>query len=196
MKHPKSLLTAVAAVIFATFTNCCGNNAEPQTEAEDTMQAEQPTFLTAIEDYLTSEIGSLLAPGEVCIPSYTIVESDISDTSDIRVWGDWWVFNYNLVGDTLKTVSGGSHPGLFHVQKNGDNYVVTAFEQVEDGAGNEASARRIFGDYYESIHQINSNADEREAQRANDIAEYVKKHGLKATVYQDYGWPAVPLKID
>ena len=105
-------------------------------------------------------------------------------------------YSFNLVGDTLKTVSGGSHPGLFHVQKNDDNYTVTAFEQVEDGAGNEASARRVFGDYYESFHQINRNADEREAQRANDIAEYVKKHGLKASVYQDYGWPAVPLKLD
>ncbi len=196
MKHPKFLLSAVAAVIFVTFTNCCGNKAEPQAQAEDTLQAEQPTFLTAIEDYLSTEIGTAYSKGDVCIPNYTIVESDISDTSDIRVWGDWWVFNYNLVGDTLKTVSGGSHPGLFHVQKNGDNYTVTDFEQVEDGAGNEASARRVFGDYYESFHQINSNADEREAQRANDIAEYVKKHGLKAAVYQDYGWPVVPLKLD
>lgn len=197
MKHTKFLLTAVAAVIFVTFTNCCGNSTtEPQAEPADTLQAEQPTFLTAIEDYLSTEIGASYSKGDVCIPYYNVVYTDETDTSDIRVWGDWWVFNYNLVGDTLKTVSGGSHPGLFHVQKNGDNYVVTAFEQVEDGAGNEASARRIFGDYYESFHQINSNADEREAQRANDIAEYVKKHGLKATVYQDYGWPVVPLKLD
>lgn len=197
MKHTKFLLTTFAAVIFVTFTICCGNSTtEPQAEAEDTMQAEQPTFLTAIDDYLSTEIGASYSKGDVCIPNYTIVESDISDTSDIRVWGDWWVFNYNLVGDTLKTVSGGNHPGLFHVQKNGDNYTVTAFEQVEDGAGNEASARRIFGDYYDGFHQINSNSDEREAQRANAIAEYVKKHGLKAAVYQDYGWPVVPLKLD
>ena len=47
------------------------------------------------------------------------VEVDESDSADVRVWGDFWVFNYNISGDTLKTVSGGDHPGLFHLVKTG-----------------------------------------------------------------------------
>ena len=102
------------------------------------------------------------------------------------------------MGDTLKTVSGGSHPGLFHVQKKGDNYTVTAFEQVEDGAGNEASARRIFGENYDEY--IGDNGCDQhgllEDIRYKTIKRYVKEHGLNVTMYKDYGWPAVPLNID
>ena len=196
MKHIKFLLSAVAAVIFVTFTNCCGNSTtETQAEPADTLQAEQPTFLTAIEDYLTSEIGASYSKGDVCIPYYNVVYTDETDTTDIRVWGDWYVDNYNIAGDTLITVSGGNHPGLFHVQKKGDNYTVTAFEQVEDGAGNEASARRIFGEHYDEY--IGDNGCDQhgllEDIRYKTIKRYVKEHGLNVTMYKDYGWPAVIL---
>ena len=187
-------MSAVAAVIFVTFTNCCGNNAEPQTEpTDDTLPTEQPTFLSAIEDYLVSEIGASYSKGDVCIPYYNVVYTDDTDTTDIRVWGDWWVFNYNLVGDTLKTVSGGNHPGLFHVQKNGDNYTVTAFEQVEDGAGNTESAKRIFGEHYNE-YKGGDSCGLLDEIRYETITRYVKEHGLKVTMYKDYGWPAVALK--
>lgn len=195
MKHTKFLLTAFAAVIFVTFTNCCGNNAvEPQAEAEDTMQAEQPTFLTAIDDYLSTEIGASYSKGEVCIPNYTIVESDISDTSDIRVWGDWWVFNYTLAGDTLKCIAGGSHPGLMHLQQRADHsWEVVAFDQVEDGARNLSSAKRIFGQYYDAFHAVNSNQALRDSTRLAMVADYVKQHDVQAAYLQDYGWPAVEI---
>lgn len=196
MKYSKFLLTAFAAVIFVTFTNCCGNSTtEPQAEAEDTMQAEQPTFLTAIEDYLSTEIGASYSKGDVCIPYYEVVYTDDTDTTDIRVWGDWWVDNYNIAGDTLITVSGGNHPGLFHVRKEGTSFEVIAFDQVEDGAGNEARARRIFGEHYDEY--IGDNGCDQhgllEDIRYKTIKRYVKEHGLNVTMYKDYGWPAVIL---
>ena len=196
MTHKSFIITALSTAVLILFSNCGGKPSQPQTVTEEATQSETPTFLTAIENYLATEIGGMSPQADHCIPSYTIVESDISDTSDIRVWGDWWVFSYNLVGDTLKTVSGGNHPGLFHVQKINDEYTITNFEQVGDGSEYLPSAQRIFGNYYTDFQQISNNSELREADRANAIAEYVKKHGLKATVYQDYGWPAVPLKID
>jgi len=36
------------------------------------------------------------------------------------------------VGDTLKCVSGDSHPGLLHNRQTGKGFEVTAFDQVED----------------------------------------------------------------
>lgn len=196
MKYSKFLLSAVAAVIFVTFTNCCGNNAEPQTEpTDDTLPTEQPTYLSAIEDYLVSEIGASYSKGDVCIPYYEVVYTDETDTTDIRVWGDWWVDNYNIAGDTLITVSGGNHPGLFHVRKEGTRFEVIAFDQVEDGAGNAESAKRIFGEHYDE-YKGGDSCGLLDEIRYETIARYVKEHSLNVTLCKDYGWPAVVLKLE
>ncbi len=153
---------------------------------------EQTSYTTAIDRYLVG-LGKQYAAGEHCVPVRSIVAVDEQNKADIKVWGDFWVFNYNLVGDTLKCVSGGSHPGLMHISQTANGYEVTGFDQVEDGAGNLTSAQRIFGANYEAFHALNSNAEGREALRAKSLADYVKAHQLKATLYQDYGWPAQKL---
>ena len=185
---------ALAAILLTSYS--CGNNAEPQTEpTDDTLPTEQPTYLSAIEDYLVSEIGASYSKGDVCIPYYEVVYTDDTDTTDIRVWGDWWVDNYNIAGDTLITVSGGNHPGLFHVRKEGTNFKVIAFDQVEDGAGNAESAKRIFGEHYDE-YKGGDSCGLLDEIRYETIARYVKEHSLNVTLCKDYGWPAVPLKID
>ena len=113
------------------------------------------------------------------------------------MWGDFWVFNYKQDGDTLKTVSGGDHPGMMIVKKNENGeFVVASFEQVEDGAGNLESAKRIFGEMYDAFHSLNSNEEAREKVRAKSIANYVKANNLPVKYYQDFGWPAkeIPTK--
>jgi hypothetical protein len=109
------------------------------------------------------------------------------------MWGDFWVFNYDVAGDTLKTVSGGNHPGLMHLKKTDKGFEVTGFDAVEDGAGNMESAKRIFGDNFDAFWELNSNQEKREDVRLHFIADYVKKHNLTVKMVQDYGWPAVAL---
>ena len=145
----------------------------------------------AISDYLVKEIGSLYSPGELCIPVLMMVSTEEVSEDQARVWGDFWVFNYNQAGDTLKTVSGGNHSGLMTVQKQGDKLTVTSFEQTEDGAGNEASAKRIFGKHFDIYQNMHSNEDVREAVRKEQLKEYVRQHNLNVRYYQDFGWPAV-----
>jgi len=82
---------------------------------------------------------------------------------------------------------------LMTLSKEGDQYKVTSFEQTVDGAGNEASAKRIFGSYFDIYQNIHSNEKVREAVRQEQLREYVKKHNLNVKYYQDYGWPAVAL---
>ena len=147
----------------------------------------------AISEYLVKEIGSKYAQGELCIPVLMMVSTDEQDAEKALVWGDFWVFNYNTAGDTLKTVSGGNHSGLMTLQKQGDKLVVTSFEQTEDGAGFEASAKRIFGKHYDVYQNMHSNENVREAVRKEQLKEYVKQHGLNARYYQDFGWDAVAL---
>lgn len=149
---------------------------------------EEQAVRQAISDYLMKEIGSQYAQGELCIPTLMMVYEEGE-----KVWGDFWIFWYNVSGDTLKTVSGGNHSGLMTLNKENGNYTVTAFEQTEDGAGNEASAKRIFDNHYDIYQNMHSNEEVREAVRKEQLQEYVKSHNLAVRYYQDFGWPAVEL---
>lgn len=155
---------------------------------------KKSTCMLAIDKYLVNTFGSQYTQGDICIPVSSYVDIDNTNPDELLVLGDFWVFNFNLAGDTLKTVSGGNHPGLMHLKEKADSFEVIAFDQVEDGAGNLESAKRIFGDNYEAFHYVNGNDQVKDSIRTKAISDYVKKHGLSATMYQDYGWPAVKLQ--
>lgn len=157
---------------------------------------KETNYFPAIERYLINEFGSKYLQGEYCVPFQTVIGVDERNSEDILVWGDFWVFNYNSVGDTLETVSGGSHPGLMHIKQTDTGFEVTAFEQVEDGSKNVPSAKRIFGDKYENFRAVNSDDKRREKHRAEVLASYVKKYSIAATKYKDYGWPTKQLPLD
>ena len=153
-----------------------------------------PTYLAAIRRYLTSEIGSQYAETDYCVPLCQIVAVDESNAEDIRVWGDFWVYNYSLSGDTLQCVSGGNHPGLIHVRQTEKGFEVTGFDRVEDGSHFAPSARRIFGKKYKDFMAVQADDTKRERQRAEGLAEYVRNYNIPAAYYQDYGWPAKALE--
>ena len=150
---------------------------------------EEQALRQAISDYLVSGIGEHYLKGEICIPTLMMVHED-----SLAVYGDFWVLWYNQAGDTLKCVSGGNHSGLMTLEKKDGIYKVLSFEQTVDGAGNEASARRIFGEHYDIYQNMHSNEQVREAVRREQLQEYVKQNNLPVRYYQDYGWPVV--KID
>ena len=147
----------------------------------------------AISDYLVKEIGSQYRQGEICVPSLMIVSSEETDSLQARVLGDFWVYWYEAAGDTLKTVSGGNHSGCMTLTQENGAIKVTDFEQTEDGAGFEPSAKRIFGDRFDVYQNMHSNQDVREAVRKEQLKEYVQSHNLEFRYYQDFGWEAVEL---
>ena len=196
----KMWMMAAILICGVSLTGCSNKNAKEQAKEvqEETIQAEEVVSdaelcNAAIEDYLVNVIGKNYAEAEHCIPSPFIVNTDDSNKDDVLVWGDFWVFNYDIVGDTLKTVSGGDHPGLMHLKKTDKGFEVAGFDAVEDGAGNMESAKRIFGDSFDAFGELNSNQEKREDVRLHFIADYVKKHNLPVKMVQDYGWPAVEL---
>ena len=193
----KKVLFAFAVLIaLAACTNKQGTAPASEGNVENIEVADEveTTYFSAIDRYLADSIGSNYAQGEYCIPIHTIVGVDERNAEDILVWGSFWVFNYNQVGDTLKCVSGGSHPGLMHIRQIEKGFEVTAFDRVEDGSNYLPTAKKIFGDKFDAFQAINSDEQKREKQRAEVLADYVKKHGLTATLYQDYGWPAKKLE--
>lgn len=191
-----------AAIIIAcgiTMLVACQPKSESTSKSSATSEvasSEQQAQLTieqVVDQYIVDTFGKQYSQAEVCIPQQIVVATDESDAQDIKVWGDFWVFNYNTAGDTLKTASGGSHPGLMHLKKGDKGYEVTGFDQVGDGSQFEPTAKKIFGDKYDEFMKMHSNDKDREQNRAQGIAKYAKAHDLKVTMYQDYGWPAVKL---
>ena len=147
----------------------------------------------AITTYLVKEVGPHYLQGELCIPLIMLLTTEEDSQTEARVYGDFWVFNYRLAGDTLKTVSGGNHSGCMTVAKVGDKHQVTAFEQTADGSGYQASAKRIFGKHYDSFLLMHSCDDVREAVRAEQLRQYIQQNDLPVKYYQDYGWDAIEL---
>ena len=146
-----------------------------------------------ISDYLVTEIGPQYAQGDLCVPVLMIVAEEDCETEIAWVWGDFWVYWYNISGDTLKTVSGGNHSGCMLICAGEPLFDVCAFEQTVDGAGNDQSAREIFGSHYDIYQNMHGNVNVREAARKEQLQYYVRRHNLPFRYYQDYGWPAVEL---
>ncbi len=147
--------------------------------------------------YLVDEIGSKqYEKAGVCIPYCLEVGIDESNPDDILLYGDYWVYNYDLDGETLVTVSGGNYPGLMHIKKSDGKYEVTAFDVVEDGSDNDKSTREIFGDYYDRVIELMGDEEANASARGEYISEYVLANELPITQYQDYGWDPVALSGD
>ena len=192
----------MAAILFCGLGMVsCGNKnvkEQPKEVSVETVQVERVVSdaelcNAAVDNYLVNVIGKNYAEAKYCIPCPIIISTDDGNKDDVLVWGDFWVFNYDIAGDTLKCVSGGDHPGLMHLKKTDKGMEVTNFDVVEDGAGNLESAKKIFGDQYEAFQEINSNQEKRESIRLKFIADYAKKNNLPVKMVQDYGWPAVEL---
>ncbi len=199
MKKSVFCIAALAALTIAS----CGNKQAQSAEAQvaDSVQATSPsvaaddsTYFSAIDRYLVDSICSHYAEAAIHVPLPSIVAVDEQNADDIKVWGEFWVMNYNLVGDTLKMVSGGSHAGLMHVRRAEKGFEVTAFDQVGDGSLFEKTAREIFGDKYDAFMAVYSNQETRNKRHEEQLSEYVKKHNIAATMYQDNGQGALPLK--
>ena len=201
MKKIQFAMFTALIVMGTTCFSCKNQTTEVISHDADSLLTDsvgsetEMTYISAIDNYLVNEIGANYAKAKYCVPLLNIIDVDEQDAENILVWGDFWVFNYDQVGDTLKCISGGSHPGLMHIRQADSNFEVTTFDQVEDGARNLPSAKKIFGDKYDAFHAINSNAEERDNLRAKGLADYVKKHNLTATLYQDHGWPAKNLPL-
>ena len=183
----------LAAAMTAGLLAGCGPRKALQQEPAAETPAE--TCFTAIDKYLVDSIGHYYSPADYCIPFHDYVTVDESNADDIQVSGSFWVLNYTQAGDTLKTMSGGSHPGKMHVRRTTDgHFEVTAFEPVGDGSNYLPTARRIFGDRFEEFQQAVSDEKHREAVRKEVLAAFVEREGLAVKYYQDFGWPAVPIQ--
>ena len=203
----KTQVWMIAAILISGILASCTKKKEtvvvPEEQVEVVVDTLNPlpeykfigrkNYVYGIFKYLLDSINPGYTKGELCIPLINVVKADATNSNDIKVWGDYWVFNYKLKGDTLKTISGGSHPGLMHVKQVGETFRVTKFDQVADGSDNMPSAKKIFGNLYTAFRQINSDEKERQRKRTEAIRFYVKQNKLSIKCYQDEGWEPLDL---
>ena len=113
-KVMKMWMLAAILICSASLVGCGNKNAKPtennaQTETPvqtEVVATEVATCYTAVDDYLVNEIGKNYAQSDVCIPYAYVISADEGNPDDILVWGDFWVFNYEISGDTLKVDKG------------------------------------------------------------------------------------------
>ena len=209
MKKKFYVLFMIAALIMAFCLGSCSKTEEavpdePEETSEETSEeaAEPEVDATAygyggsdpveaaVYKYMVEEMTKGYDKADVSIPVVQIVNEDLSREDEIIAYGDFWIENYNIDGDTLKCVSGGNYPGAIHMSKD---YNVTRFDQVADGADFDSSAKELFGDNYDAFMNVYSDSDAREELRRATVTDYVHFNGLEVTQYQDEGWD--PIKI-
>lgn len=180
------------ALMGILFTSC--GNRQKKAVAESSTESVNNQYFDAINKYLTDIIGKGYATGEVTIPYSDYCSIDDSSAEDIQVFGDFWVENYIVSGDSLLFVSGGNHSGKMHIKKaSGGQFFVVGFDAVGDGSEYLPTAKAIFGDRFDDFQKAYSDNEAREEIRKSAISEFVKKNNLAVKYYKDYGWPAVQL---
>jgi len=190
------------AISDSTTSDITGQNTDTSTtDSSNVTETELPPyeypgpelFYSVLYSYLIDELSPYYAAADVSIPCPIIVHVDEEDKDDIKVYGNFWIFNYDLNGDILENTSGGSYPGCIHLKSTDEGYEVTSMEVVEDGSNYTESAKEIFGEYYDAFVETTSDSEQTESIRAQIIANYVAANNLSITAYQDYGWDPVTL---
>lgn len=163
----------------------------------------------AITDYFISDNMYYQPEGSVYIPAFCIFKSESIGESrkkdkdgavkgDVKVYGNFWTFNYSKQGRTLFCESGGEAPGVFYLKQTGENdYEVTVFGQAGDGSQYSEDIKRICAGNKALEEQYFSACDAGKeplkSRRMWYIYNYVQDNDLDIDSYQDYGWDPVML---
>ncbi len=201
MKKRLVAVLTISAVMILGLSACGGSGAAPAEDAGSQAVVDATKYgyggsdpvEAAAYQYMVEEISKNYDEADVSIPIVTIVAEDLTDENDVVVYGDFGIDNYNIEGDTLKCVSGGNYPGVMHMKKDGEGYVVTRMDQVADGGDFDQSAKELFGDYYDDFMNVYSDNDARDELRKIIVTDYVHFNGLSVTQFQDEGWDPVEL---
>ena len=103
-------LWMMAAILFCGvgYLTSCNSNASTDKAATDTVAVETvksgDVVMEGVKKYLVDSIGSQYSAGDMCIPVVVMTCTEGVNADSVFKWGDYWVFNYKVVGDTLKTV--------------------------------------------------------------------------------------------
>lgn len=131
--------------------------------------------------------------GAVEIPTPNIVKIDDTDKNDIKVYGNFWIYGYQMYGTIFNTKNAGANPGCYHLKDENGKITVLSKEIAEDGSNNWSSLVKICGGDEELAKKVMNNLpqDEDEKLRLDYAKMYAKENKLKLSGIKDYGWPVI-----
>ena len=158
------------------------------TDDDDYMKAITDDMVLMSEDLFGDQ-------GAVEIPTPRIVKIDDSDKKDIKVYGDFWIYGYQMYGTIFNTKNGGSNPGCYHLKDEDGKITVISKEFAEDGSNNWTSLVKICGGDEELAKKVSNHpaVEDEEKLRLDYAKMYAKANNLKFSGIKDYGWPVILL---
>ena len=157
------------------------------TEADDYMKAITDDMVLMSEDLFGDQAA-------VEIPTPYIVKRDLNDKNDIKFYGNFWIYGYEMYGTIFNTKNGSSNPGCYHLKDEDGKITVVSKEFAEDGSKNWESLVKICGNDEALAKKIyGSTNDESEQLRLEYAKMYAKENNLKFSGIKDYGWPVILL---
>lgn len=130
--------------------------------------------------------------GPVQIPTPYLVKVDETDPSDIKVYGNFYIYGYELYGTIFHTKNSGAFPGCYHFKKEGDKYTYISHEIAQDGSKNYESLKEICGGDEELTKAIFNVANEEDDRtRIAFVKMYRDANNYRISGIKDYGWPVI-----
>ena len=154
---------------------------------------DEDDYIRAITDdmvlFSEEQFGDQVA---VEIPTPYIVKVDDKDKNDIKIYGDFWIYGYELFGTIFNTKNGGSYPGCYHLKDEDGKITIISKEFAEDGSDNWTSLVEICGGDEKLARSIFShNSLDYDITRIEYAKMYARENGLKLSGIKDYGWPVI-----
>lgn len=208
MNHKAAMLIAGVIVLMGAIAAPAMPVSAKTTETAETAITEEAgmpaykytgtlPYMSAVCDEIIAENEKFYDKADVAIPEPYIVRVDDSDQNDVKVWGRFGYFTYNVDGAYLQTQAGGLPVGVMHLAKdeNGE-WTVTSVQLAEDGAGCNTSLMKICENDRTLYDAFNIDEKSGNDNRAAFIREYLASNGMDFKGYQDYGWDPVDITID
>lgn len=202
-------LTGMADEMVDEQINAAESMAEAATGSADfavpvpLMYTGEDPYMPAVLRWMEEDPATYYDTGDYYIPAPAVFYTDDTDPEDIRIWGNFWVFRYDLADGNLLLESGGAHPGLLHLKtSDGDalGYEAVGFEAVQDGSDYDSSLKEICakapaeaGDLYTQYTEAADN-DTYEQVRKEYLRMYAEQVPFPIKSYQDPGWDPVMLE--
>ena len=165
----------------------------PVTLPEFTYTGDNPA-IAAIWEYRKADAMSGYGFGDqVVLPGYVIYK-EVQTEGELLVFGNFYEYGFQLMGNVLESTSGGEMPACFHLKETPEGYEVVSVDVTGDGAMYDEGIREFTKDYPE-VYEMYFSGDAGACDNAMKeyVTMYVKDNNLDVKYVKEYGWDPIPL---
>ena len=163
-----------------------------------TFEGDDPIQTAVLNALATYDFGYTVPEGGVVVPAPIILKTEVNqDETEATVYGNFWVFTYELKDKTLVCTSGGEAAGVMKLAKKDGQWVMTSLEVAEAGDNYQenvlafANGDKELEEAYLAAGDVSEGPLEQ--YRRSYLILYVLANNLDIEAYQDYGWDPVSL---